>query len=70
MSTLSTNLGGQEVTTSVCKVYLRDGATIGLNPSAREQLESVDPRSYDCSVAQVRGVSNLGASIDIGCLPD
>ncbi len=54
VSTLSTNLGGREVTTSICKVYLRYGAIIGLNPSAQVQLEYVDPRSYDCSVAQAR----------------
>jgi hypothetical protein len=54
VSTLSTNLGGQEVTASICEVYLREGAVAGINPDTKVQSECIDPRSYACSVAQVR----------------
>jgi hypothetical protein len=52
VSTKSTNLGGQAVTTTVCDVFLRQGAVAGVSPgyelSAMSQC--VDPRVFSCSV--------------------
>lgn len=55
VSTLGTNLGGQDVTTSVCEVYLRDGAVAGgVGPDTGAHFECVDPRVHACSVALAR----------------
>jgi hypothetical protein len=52
ISTKSTNLGGQAVTTTICDVYLKDGAVGGVAPgyelSAMSQC--VDPRVFSCSI--------------------
>jgi hypothetical protein len=51
VSTLSTNLGGQAVTTSICDVYLKGGEVLGLIPGdeAYPLSQCVDPRVYLCS---------------------
>ncbi|RYP20883.1 hypothetical protein DL765_002533 [Monosporascus sp. GIB2] len=54
VSTLSTNLGGQDVTTSICEVYFREGAVTGVDADTRAHSECVDPRIHDCSVALAR----------------
>ncbi|KAK4119281.1 hypothetical protein N657DRAFT_650396 [Parathielavia appendiculata] len=54
VSTLSTNLGGQDVTTSVCEVYLREGALVDIEPDDGVHFDCVDPRVYYCSVAMAR----------------
>ena len=50
ISTLSTNLGGQAVTTSICDVYLKEGVIGGVGPRAElsAMSECVDPRVYSC----------------------
>jgi hypothetical protein len=50
VSTLSTNLGGQAVTTSVCDVYLKQDAVLGVSPGyeAGPLSQCVDPRVYSC----------------------
>jgi len=52
VSTKSTNLGGQAVTTTVCDVYLKDGAVGGVSPGyeLEPMSQGVDPRVYSCSV--------------------
>jgi len=50
--TLSTNLGGQAVTTTNCDVYLKDGAAVSLGPDQIAEgylSQCVDPRRYLCS---------------------
>ncbi|KAH6714594.1 hypothetical protein BKA61DRAFT_605546 [Leptodontidium sp. MPI-SDFR-AT-0119] len=49
--TLSTNLGGQAVTTTRCDVYLSDGAVVGLQTTdeAYYLSQCVDPRRYLCT---------------------
>jgi hypothetical protein len=51
LKTLSTNLGGQAVTTSVVDVYLKSEAIMGVPASAEEYplSQCVDPRQYSCS---------------------
>jgi hypothetical protein len=54
--TLSTNLGGQAVTTSVCDVYLKGDAVLGLVPYEEEYplSQCVDPRAFSCSVSRMQ----------------
>lgn len=49
--TLSTNLGGQAVTTTRCDVYLNDEAVLGLRPGEEAFYldQCVDPRRYLCT---------------------
>ena len=49
--TLSTNLGGQAVTTTRCDAYLSDGAVLGLESASEAYYLSqcVDPRRYLCT---------------------
>ncbi|KAK0719194.1 hypothetical protein B0H67DRAFT_148722 [Lasiosphaeris hirsuta] len=51
VSTKSTNLGGQAVTTTVCDVYLRDGTVQGVEPGyeLEPMSQCVDPRVYTCA---------------------
>lgn len=63
ISTLSTNLGGQAVTTTVCDVYLRGDAVLGV-PYVAESIiltECVDPRDYRCR--QLSSAIAAGAGI-------
>lgn len=51
VSTLSTNKGGQEVTTTVCDVYLRSDAVSGVSVDLFQSSilnECMDPRDYYC----------------------
>jgi hypothetical protein len=54
VSTSSTNLGGQAVTTSVCDVYLKEDAVLGVLPGyeAYPLSQCVDPRVYSCSASK------------------
>lgn len=47
-TTLSINLGGQPVVRTVCQLYLRDGAFVGLRPTSELPYldRCVDPRRY------------------------
>ncbi|KAK3378989.1 hypothetical protein B0T24DRAFT_143897 [Lasiosphaeria ovina] len=51
VKTISTNMGGQEVTTTVCDVYLRSEGVFGVTYVAESTLltECVNPRVYSCS---------------------
>ncbi len=51
VKTLSINMGGQAVTTSVCDVYLRTDAVLAVIYTAESSLlrECVDPRDYACN---------------------
>lgn len=56
VSTLSTDLGGQPVTTTYADVYLTSGAVISVTPGPAEASllsECVDPASYLCSSSEV-----------------
>jgi hypothetical protein len=50
VTTLSTNMGGQAVTTTVCDVYLRSDAAFGVEYVAESTIltECMDPRDYFC----------------------
>ena len=50
VSTKSTNLGGQAVTTSICDVYLKQDMIKGVGPNVElsAMSECVDPRVYTC----------------------
>ncbi|KAH6716721.1 hypothetical protein BKA61DRAFT_600306 [Leptodontidium sp. MPI-SDFR-AT-0119] len=64
--TMSTNLGGQAVTTSVCDVYLNSDAVTGALPAVEASYLSqcVDPSKFRCSTTR------LGPSDDVcGPLP-
>lgn len=68
--TLSTNLGGQPVTSTRCDVYLKEGAVLGLLPTRDEASyleQCVDPRRYLCTSTST--VSNGGCSITGGAYP-
>ena len=49
VATMSTNLGGQAVTTSICEVYLKSDAIMGVDDGLRIVLERVR-RSVQVSV--------------------
>ncbi|KAM7208180.1 hypothetical protein V8F20_001460 [Naviculisporaceae sp. PSN 640] len=53
VSTRSTNLGGQAVTTTMVDVYLKEGAVGGIGPldELSAMSECVDPRSLWCSIS-------------------
>lgn len=63
VKTLSTNMGGQAVTTTVCDVYLRTDAILGGIYTAESTLltECVDPRDYSCR--QLSSALTAGAGI-------
>ncbi|KAK4099300.1 hypothetical protein N658DRAFT_498448, partial [Parathielavia hyrcaniae] len=74
VSTLSTNLGGQDVTASVCEVYLREDAFAAspsggggspVVPTGGVHMQCVDPRVYECSVEMARA-SHFGSSEGLG----
>ncbi|KAH8587165.1 hypothetical protein B0O99DRAFT_694764 [Bisporella sp. PMI_857] len=70
--TLSTNLGGQPVTTTRCDVYLKEGAILGLLPTRDEASyleQCVDPRRYLCTSTSTRSVSDGGCPITGGAYP-
>jgi hypothetical protein len=54
VSTLGTNLADEYVTTTVCDVYLREGAVGGVGPDTGVHSQCVDPRVQECSVAMAR----------------
>lgn len=65
VKTLSTNMGGQAVTTTVCDVYLRTDAVTGIPYLAESTIltECVDPRDYYCqafSSAMTGGAGYVG----------
>ncbi|KAJ5397065.1 hypothetical protein N7509_005178 [Penicillium cosmopolitanum] len=67
VSTISTNLGGQEVTTSRCDVYMNDKivpmASIDLFDYERYLTECIDPRRSMCSSGENTEATGTG-----GCL--
>ncbi|KAJ5965839.1 hypothetical protein N7481_012553 [Penicillium waksmanii] len=65
VSTISTNLGGQEVTTSICDVYMNDKivTSIDLIDYERYLSECIDPRRSMCSSGENTEATGTG-----GCL--
>src|SRR2546423_3710976 len=67
VSTLSINMGGQAVTTTVCDVYLRSEAASGISYVAESTIltECMDPRDYYCrqfSSAMSEGAGFVGST--------
>ncbi|KAJ5168867.1 uncharacterized protein N7482_004461 [Penicillium canariense] len=61
VSTISTNLGGQAVTTSRCDVYLNDKAVPSVTIFSNAYLtECVDPRRSTCSVGENQKATGSG----------
>lgn len=52
VSTISTNLGGQAVTTSRCDVYLNNKAIQSLDIPTGLLIECIDPRRSTCSMGE------------------
>jgi hypothetical protein len=65
--TVSTNLGGQAVTTSVCDVYLKSDAVTGVLPvvEASYLSQCVDPSKFRCSTTRLGPSDNVCGPLPI-----
>ncbi|KAK3387895.1 hypothetical protein B0H63DRAFT_471117 [Podospora didyma] len=62
IKTISTNLGGQAVTTTVADVYLKADAVFGVTYIAEKTLltECVNPRVHTCSLLSIASTGGAG----------